>query len=385
MQAILEERDFPVDELRLFASARSAGRTLAFRGDRPGRRGRGGGRPDGYRHRPVLERGRRLPRAGPPVRGGRRRGHRQLVGVAHGPRRPPRGARGQRGGPRHHRQGDRGQPQLHDHGGDAGAAAAARGGRTDPPGRLDLPGRVRCGPGRGGRARRATARPRWTGPPTSPSTAPPSPVHRPRSSPTASPTTCCPWPARWSTTARARPTRSRSSATRAARSSGIPDLVVTCTCVRVPVFTGHSLAIVAEFDRAIAPDEAIKLAGRRARRRALGTAHAAAGHRDRPDPGGADPGRRRRTPRTGPVRERRQPAQGSRSQRRPDRRVAGAARHRRLTPGRRGTWGTRTHAASVAGDQVGARQHGHAFGQVDGVVAEPLVEAGQQGQLDGHR
>jgi len=40
---------------------------------------------------------------------------------------------------------------------------------------------------------------------------------------------------------------------------GIPDLVVTCTCVRVPVFTGHSLAIVAEFDRSITPDEATKL------------------------------------------------------------------------------------------------------------------------------
>ena len=34
---------------------------------------------------------------------------------------------------------------------------------------------------------------------------------------------------------------------------------MTCTCVRVPVFTGHSLAIVAEFDRAITPDEATKL------------------------------------------------------------------------------------------------------------------------------
>ena len=39
----------------------------------------------------------------------------------------------------------------------------------------------------------------------------------------------------------------------------IPDLVVTCTCVRVPVFTGHSLAIVAEFDQAITPDQAAKL------------------------------------------------------------------------------------------------------------------------------
>ena len=28
MRSILVERDFPVDELRLFASARSAGRTL---------------------------------------------------------------------------------------------------------------------------------------------------------------------------------------------------------------------------------------------------------------------------------------------------------------------------------------------------------------------
>ncbi len=40
---------------------------------------------------------------------------------------------------------------------------------------------------------------------------------------------------------------------------GIPELAVTCTCVRVPVFTGHSLAIVAEFARAITPDEATKL------------------------------------------------------------------------------------------------------------------------------
>jgi aspartate-semialdehyde dehydrogenase len=33
MLRILEERDFPVDELRLFASARSAGRTLGWRGE----------------------------------------------------------------------------------------------------------------------------------------------------------------------------------------------------------------------------------------------------------------------------------------------------------------------------------------------------------------
>jgi aspartate-semialdehyde dehydrogenase len=40
---------------------------------------------------------------------------------------------------------------------------------------------------------------------------------------------------------------------------GIPDLRVTTTCVRVPVFTGHSLAITAEFVRDLPPEEATRL------------------------------------------------------------------------------------------------------------------------------
>jgi aspartate-semialdehyde dehydrogenase len=36
----------------------------------------------------------------------------------------------------------------------------------------------------------------------------------------------------------------------------IPDLLVAGTCVRVPVFTGHSLAIHAEFAEDLAPDQA---------------------------------------------------------------------------------------------------------------------------------
>ncbi|GAA6527484.1 aspartate-semialdehyde dehydrogenase [Intrasporangium sp. DVR] len=39
----------------------------------------------------------------------------------------------------------------------------------------------------------------------------------------------------------------------------IPDLRVSGTCVRVPVFTGHSLAIHAEFSGDITPDEALDL------------------------------------------------------------------------------------------------------------------------------
>ena len=37
---------------------------------------------------------------------------------------------------------------------------------------------------------------------------------------------------------------------------GMPDLKVSGICVRVPVFTGHSLSINAEFERAITPDRA---------------------------------------------------------------------------------------------------------------------------------
>ena len=39
----------------------------------------------------------------------------------------------------------------------------------------------------------------------------------------------------------------------------IPDLLVSGTCVRVPVFTGHSLSISAEFDRPITPEEAMEV------------------------------------------------------------------------------------------------------------------------------
>lgn len=40
---------------------------------------------------------------------------------------------------------------------------------------------------------------------------------------------------------------------------GIPDLEVICTCVRVPVFTGHSAAVVAEFERDLSPESATEI------------------------------------------------------------------------------------------------------------------------------
>ena len=42
---------------------------------------------------------------------------------------------------------------------------------------------------------------------------------------------------------------------------GIPDLAVSGTCVRVPVFTGHSLSINVEFAQPISPDRARELLG----------------------------------------------------------------------------------------------------------------------------
>ncbi len=41
----------------------------------------------------------------------------------------------------------------------------------------------------------------------------------------------------------------------------IPGLLVSGTCVRVPVFTGHSLSINASFEKAITPDEAREILG----------------------------------------------------------------------------------------------------------------------------
>ncbi len=40
---------------------------------------------------------------------------------------------------------------------------------------------------------------------------------------------------------------------------GIPDLLVSGTCVRVPVFTGHSLSINAEFERELTPKRAYEI------------------------------------------------------------------------------------------------------------------------------
>jgi len=40
---------------------------------------------------------------------------------------------------------------------------------------------------------------------------------------------------------------------------GLPDLAVSCTCVRVPVYTGHSVSLNVEFERPLSPERATEL------------------------------------------------------------------------------------------------------------------------------
>ena len=94
-----------------------------------------------------------------------------------------------------------------------------------------------------------------------------------------SPSTSCRSPAPTSTTARSRPTRSRSCATSRRRILHIPDLRVSGTCVRVPVFTGHSLAIHAEFAEDISPDGGARPAEER---HPASVVNGCAQHRSRP-------------------------------------------------------------------------------------------------------
>ena len=103
---------------------------------------------------------------------------------------------------------------------------------------------------------------------------------------------------------------------------GIPDLRVSGICVRVPVFTGHSLAINAEFERALPVDRARELLARpRASSSPTSPTRCTRRARTRRTSGGSARTRRRRRPRPGVVRVQRQPPQGRRAQHRADRRA----------------------------------------------------------------
>ncbi len=330
MRQLLAERNFPVSEIRYFASARSAGTTLDWKGTRDHRRGRGDRRCHRARHRPVLLRRGLVAPACSEVRRRRCDRHRQLVGLADGSRRAADRQRGQPRRDRQRSQGDHRQPELHHDGGDAGAQAVARRSRSRSADRRHLPGRQRWWSGRCRRARQAGPRGCRPGPRADPRRRRGRlPGARP-SSPSRSRSTCCRTPASTSTTVRWRPTRSRSCATRAARSwrsricaSAVP----ACACRCSPV---TRCRINAEFERPISVARAIEILGA-----APGVVLS-----DIPTPleaAGQDPVLRRshppghldrRRPRARPVRQQRQPPQGRGAQRHPDRRTVPVIRYR---------------------------------------------------------
>ena len=124
MLAILDERGFPLDDLRLLASSRSAGRRIPFRGDDVVVEDVATADVDGLDLALFSVGSAASAEWRPEVRRRRGRGRRQFVGVADGSRRPVGGARSQSGRTGVDPEGHRGQPQLHDHGGHAGAQAA---------------------------------------------------------------------------------------------------------------------------------------------------------------------------------------------------------------------------------------------------------------------
>ena len=156
MLRILEERAFPVSELRAYASARSLGPQAAVRGRR-GRRARccAPGCFDGL-DLVIVDVDDPLAAEWAPqaaAAGAQRR--RQLGRVPHGPRRPARDRRGESRRPALAAEGHRVVPELHDDDPGHRARAAAPRRAHRPPGRVDVPVGVGRGPGRPARARRA--------------------------------------------------------------------------------------------------------------------------------------------------------------------------------------------------------------------------------------
>ena len=110
-------------------------------------------------------------------------------------------------------------------------------------------GRARRAGAQGGRPRRrADLRRRG------PSSSPP-----PTSSPRPSPSTCCRWPAALVDDGSGETDEEQKLRDESRKILGIPDLPVAGTCVRVPVFTGHSLSINAEFARDLPPERAVEI------------------------------------------------------------------------------------------------------------------------------
>ena len=241
MIQVLNEREFPVGELRLLASGRSAGRTLSIDGRTLEI---GEATPEAFEGVDIaLFSRRRRHLEGARARGGRPRrdGHRQLVGLADGPDGPARRLAGQPGRPRgprgHHRQ-----PELLDDAARAGADGPARHGRARAGRRRHLPVRVGTGADAiaelegqirahvAGEPKRADVYPH----PIAFNALPEIDVFLPNGYTKEE----------WKVVTENR------------KILHLPDLRISCTAVRIPVFVSHSEAVHVETREPITPERA---------------------------------------------------------------------------------------------------------------------------------
>ncbi len=324
MRQILAEREFPADEVRFFASARSAGTVLPYAGREIVVEDAATADPSGldialFSAGAIHLAGARpdvTPRPGPWWSTTPRRSGWTPTSRWWSPRSTPTRSRDAR-------KGIIANPNcttmaampvlkpLHDDAGLVRLIAStyqAVSGSAASPASTSWPPRSR--PPATRRASWPTTARRWRSPSRS-------------STPAPSPTTCCRWPARSSTTVCEETDEEQKLRNESRKILGIPELRVSGICVRVPVFTGHSLAINAEFAAPMTVAAGARAARRRPGRRAVRHPDPAAGRGQGPvvrRPVAPGPGRRRR-PRAGAVRQQRQPAQGRRAQHRADRRA----------------------------------------------------------------
>ncbi len=260
MRRLLEERDFPVDEIRFFASARSAGTHAALAWRRDHRRGCGERRSLRARHRLVL----------------RRRDHRRGRTRRSSPR-PGATVIDNSSAFRMDPDVPLVVPEVNGH----LAADAPKGIIANPncTTMAAMPvlkplhdesqlvrlvastyqavsgaGRRRCR-----RARRAGAQGRRPGRPAHLRRVSRGVPSRGEVRSVRSRSTCCPSPARSSTTVRSETDEERKLRNETRKILDIPDLPVSGTCVRVPVFAGHSLSLNTEFARPLSVERATEL------------------------------------------------------------------------------------------------------------------------------
>ena len=249
MRAILEERDFPVGELRLLASARSAGRKLPFNGAEVEVQELGPGSFDGVDLVFFAAGGSVSKEFAPQAVARRRDRHRQVERVPPGSRRAAGRPRGERRPPgvahRHHRD-----AQLLDHPDGRRAQAHLRRRRHRARRRQHLPGRLRQRPGRHRRACRAGRASGPAGEPVEQQFYPHQIAfnvlpHIDSFLPTGS------------------TKEEQKMVDETTKIFADPDLKVTATCVRVPVFGAHSEAVNVQTKRKLSAAEARELSRRR--------------------------------------------------------------------------------------------------------------------------